>query len=160
MSPADRIVLIDDDRVVGEIVSALAKAMGLQCDVTRTPVEFFNRVDANTSIILLDLVMPEMDGIEILRLLGERNCKARIILMSGINIRVIETAKKLAQSLGLSVIGHLQKPFPIGQLQELMSANLAPEQPVDVSQEQHIVIPDEDLRRAFDRDELDRKSVV
>ena len=102
MSSSDRIVLIDDDRVVGEIVSALAKAMGLQCEITRTPEEFFDRVGVDTSVILLDLVMPEMDGIEILRLLGEKKCKSRIVLMSGINIRVIETAKKLAQSLGLS----------------------------------------------------------
>jgi EAL domain-containing protein (putative c-di-GMP-specific phosphodiesterase class I)/FixJ family two-component response regulator len=154
MSSGDRIVLIDDDRVVGEIVSALAKAMGLECDITRTPEQFFERVGPHTTLILLDLVMPEMDGIEILRLLGERNCKARIVLMSGINIRVIETAKKLAQSLGLSVVGHLQKPFPITQLQELLGANIAPEKPADNQSEQRIAIPDEDLRRAFDRDEF------
>src|ERR1700752_208191 len=124
MSTSERIVLIDDDRVVGEIVSALAKAMGLQCDVTRSSEEFFQRIGPDTSVILLDLVMPGMDGIEILRLLGERNCKARIILMSGINIRVIETAKRLAQSLGLSVVGHLQKPFPISELQGLLGANI------------------------------------
>ena len=154
MSSADRIVVIDDDRVVGEIVSALAKAMGLRCDVTRTPEEFFDRIGPETSLILLDLVMPEMDGIEILRSLGERNCKARIVLMSGINIRVIETAKKLAQSLGLSVVGHLQKPFPISQLQELLSANIAPEEPVDRISEPKITIPDEDLHRALDRNEF------
>jgi len=154
MSSGDRIVLIDDDRVVGEIVSALAKAMGLHCDITRTPEQFFECVGPHTSLILLDLVMPEMDGIEILRLLGERNCKARIVLMSGINIRVIETAKKLAQSLGLSVVGHLQKPFPITQLQELLGANIAPDTPADDQSEQRIAIPDEDLRRAFDRDEF------
>jgi EAL domain-containing protein (putative c-di-GMP-specific phosphodiesterase class I)/FixJ family two-component response regulator len=154
MSSADRIVVIDDDRVVGEIVSALAKVMGLQCDVTRTPEEFFDRIGPETSLILLDLVMPEMDGIEILRSLGERNCRARIVLMSGINIRVIETAKKLAQSLGLSVVGHLQKPFPISQLQELMSANIVPEKPVDRQKEEQITITDEDLYRAFDRGEF------
>ena len=154
MSSSDRIVLIDDDRVVGEIVSALAKAMGLQCDVTRTPEEFFERVGPETTLILLDLVIPEMDGIEILRLLGKRNCKARIVLMSGINIRVIETAKKLAQSLGLSVVGHLQKPFPIGQLQDLLGANIAPEKPADLENEQQIQIADEDLRLAFDRNEF------
>jgi EAL domain-containing protein (putative c-di-GMP-specific phosphodiesterase class I)/CheY-like chemotaxis protein len=154
MSSGDRIVLIDDDRVVGEIVSALAKAMGLQCDVTRTPEQFFEHVGPETTLILLDLVMPEMDGIEILRLLGERNCKARIVLMSGINIRVIETAKKLAQSLGLSVVGHLQKPFPIARLQELLGANIALEKPADPGNEQRIAISDDDLRRAFDRDEF------
>jgi EAL domain-containing protein (putative c-di-GMP-specific phosphodiesterase class I)/CheY-like chemotaxis protein len=128
--------------------------MGLHCDVTRTPDEFFRRIESDTSVILLDLVMPEMDGIEILRLLGERNCRARVILMSGINIRVIETAKKLAESLGLTVIGHLQKPFPIGQLQEMLSASFAPDKPADAQKQQQIAIPDEDLRRAFDRNEF------
>ena len=154
MSSSGRILLIDDDRVVGEIVFALAKAMGLHCEVTRTPEEFFKRINAETTVILLDLVMPEMDGIEILRLLGERNCKARIVLMSGINIRVIETAKKLAQSLGLSVVGHLQKPFPIVQLQELLGANVPIEKPLDAWDEQRIAIPDEDLYKAFDRNEF------
>jgi EAL domain-containing protein (putative c-di-GMP-specific phosphodiesterase class I)/CheY-like chemotaxis protein len=154
MSPADRIVLIDDDRVVCEIVSGLADSMGIPCSVTRTPDEFFNHIGPETSVIILDLVMPEMDGIEILRLLGERNCKARIILMSGINIRVIETAKKLAQSLGLTVIGHLQKPFPIPQLQHMLSANFAADRPVAVEKEQQLDIPDEDLYRALERKEF------
>lgn len=154
MSSSDRILLIDDDRVVGEIVSALARAMGLPCDVTRTPEEFFDRIGPETSVILLDLVMPEMDGIEILRLLGERNCKARIILMSGINIRVIETAKKLALSLGLSVVGHLQKPFPIAQLQELLGATVAPEKPAEQAPEKRLEIPDADFHRALDQNEF------
>src|SRR3974377_1394381 len=154
MSSADKIVVIDDDRVVGEIVSALAKAMGLHCDVTRSPEEFFELITPDTALILLDLVMPEMDGIEILRLLGEKKCKARIVLMSGINIRVIETAKKLAQTLGLTVVGHLQKPFPISQLQELLSANIAQEKPVDRQREQQITVTDEDLHRALDRGEF------
>lgn len=154
MPSAERIVLIDDDRVVGEIVSGLAQAMGLPCAVTRTANEFFQHVGPDTSVILLDLVMPEMDGIEILRLLGERNCKARIILMSGINIRVIETAKKLAQSLGLTVIGHLQKPFPIPQLQHMLTASFAPVKPAAAEREKQIAIPDEDLYRAFDRKEF------
>jgi EAL domain-containing protein (putative c-di-GMP-specific phosphodiesterase class I)/FixJ family two-component response regulator len=154
MSSADRIVLIDDDRVVGDIVSGLAKAMDLQCSVTRTPEEFFDHVGPETSVILLDLVMPEMDGIEILRLLGERNCKARIVLMSGINIRVIETAKKLAQSLGLNVVGYLQKPFPISQLQELLTATFSGEKPPVFEKEQQLAIPDEDVHRAMDNDEF------
>jgi len=154
MSSSDRIVLIDDDRVVGEIVSALAKSMDLHCEVTKNSEEFFARIGPDTSVILLDLVMPGMDGIEILRLLGERGCKARIVLMSGINIRVIETAKKLAQSLGLSVVGHLQKPFPISELQSLLNANIAPEKPVDLPAEQQLEIPDADFFRALDQGEF------
>lgn len=154
MLQTDNIVLIDDDRVVGEIVSGLASSMGLQCAVTRTPDEFFKHISPETGVILLDLVMPEMDGIEILRLLGERNCKARIILMSGINIRVIETAKKLAQSLGLNVVGHLQKPFPIPLLQQMLTVNLAPDKPAVFEAEPQLEIPDTDIYRAFERKEF------
>ena len=154
MSATDRIVLIDDDRVVGEIVSGLAGSMGIHCSVTRTPDEFFKHIGPDTGVIILDLVMPEMDGIEILRLLGERNCRARIILMSGINIRVIETAKKLAESLGLTVIGHLQKPFPIPQLQQMLTANFAADRPETPAIEQELEIPDEDLYRALERKEF------
>src|SRR3569833_473034 len=154
MSSTDKIVLIDDDRVVGEIVSGLANSMGLQCAVTRTPDEFFGHIGPETGVIILDLVMPEMDGIEILRLLGERNCKARIILMSGINIRVIETAKKLAQSLGLTVVGHLQKPFPIPQLQQMLTEHLTSEKPEAAEKEEAIAIPDEDIFRALERKEF------
>jgi len=154
MSSADKIVVIDDDRVVGEIVQALADAMGLPCDVTRSPEDFFDHVNAETTLILLDLVMPEMDGIEILRLLGEKKCKARIVLMSGINIRVIETAKKLAQTLGLSVVGHLQKPFPLAQLKDLLGANLVPEPPKAHKETRQLDIPDEDLHLALERDEF------
>ena len=154
MSSADKILVIDDDRVVGEIVSALADAMGLQCDVTRSPEAFFEHVTPETTLILLDLVMPEMDGIEILRLLGEKKCKSRIVLMSGINIRVIETAKKLAQSLGLSVVGHLQKPFPLAQLKAILGANLVPEAPKAHKESDQVDILDEHLYQAFERDEF------
>jgi len=154
MSSADKIVVIDDDRVVGEIVLALADAMGLHCDVTRSPEDFFDHVTSETTLILLDLVMPEMDGIEILRLLGEKKCKARIVLMSGINIRVIETAKKLAQTLGLSVVGHLQKPFPLAKLKELLGVNLVPEAPKAHKETRQLDIPDEHLHLALERNEF------
>src|ERR1039457_270211 len=153
MSSAERILVIDDDKVVTEIVSAMAKAMGLQCDVTAAPEAFFELVTPTTTLILLDLVMPEMDGIEVLRLLGEKQCKARIVLMSGINIRVIETAKKLAQTLGLSVVGHLQKPFPLSQLKDILGANLVPEAP-RAKEIPQIAIPDEQLLQAFERNEF------
>lgn len=154
MTTVERILVIDDDRVVGDIVSALAKAMRLHCDVTRSPKDFFNLVSPDTTVILLDLVMPEMDGIEVLRHLGDQQCKARIVLMSGIDIRVIETAKKLAQSLGLSVVGHLQKPFPLTQLKEALGAHIKHEVKVEQVEPPPVAITDEDVRNAFERNEF------
>ena len=104
MANADRILVIDDDTVVCELVSALAMTMGLPCDIARDPARFLDDITPATSLILLDLMMPEMDGIEVLRLLGEQRVKARILLTSGMDKRVLETAEKLAHSLGLAVV--------------------------------------------------------
>ena len=49
MASVDKILVIDDDQVVCEIVSAIAQAMGLDCDVTRSPLTFFDRVTPDTS---------------------------------------------------------------------------------------------------------------
>ncbi len=113
MTTVDKVLVIDDDKVVGDIVSAAANALGLQCVVTKDAATCLSLVPSASTLILLDLMMPEMDGIEVLRLLGEQQCKSRIVLMSGMDKRVIEIAEKLAQTLGLSVVGHLLKPFPL-----------------------------------------------
>lgn len=154
MIAAGKILVIDDDIAVGEIVCASARAMGMNCTVTREPLTVIDLVTPDTRMILLDLMMPGMDGVEVLRLLGERQCKAGIVLMSGINIRVIETAKRLAQTLGLSVVGHLQKPFALPELKAVLGATTALEMPEAFMTDAEIAIPDEELRNAFERDEF------
>jgi EAL domain-containing protein (putative c-di-GMP-specific phosphodiesterase class I)/CheY-like chemotaxis protein len=154
MTTADRILVIDDDKVVCHLVSASAEAMGLHCVTTREPATVAELVTPETTLILLDLMMPDMDGIEVLRLLGEQRCKARIVLMSGMNKRVIETAEKLAHTLGLSVVGHLQKPFPLAELKLVLGANLAPENLEVTKDRSNRTFTDEQLQRAFERDEF------
>jgi EAL domain-containing protein (putative c-di-GMP-specific phosphodiesterase class I) len=149
MANMDRVLVIDDDNTVCEVVSALARTMGLVCDTTKDATSFLDRVTPETSLILLDLMMPEMDGIEVLRLLGERQCKARILLISGMDKRVLETAEKLAQSLGLSVVGHLQKPFPLNELRDILSSVAVLEVPPALDEAPPVSITDEQLRRAI-----------
>ena len=112
MRTQQRILVIDDDSGIGEFVSAAAQAMGFDCTATTDAATFLMAFTPDTTLILLDLMMPEMDGIEMLRLLSEQKCKAGIVLMSGVGIRVLETAAQLAQVLRLSIVGHLQKQFP------------------------------------------------
>src|ERR1700727_3036486 len=116
--------------------------MGLQCDIARDPSNFVDRVTPETSLILLDLMMPEMDGIEVLRLLGERRCRARILLMSGMDKRVRERAERLAQSLGLAVVGHLQKPFPLTELKSVLDSVAGMEAPKSVEEVPAITVSD------------------
>jgi EAL domain-containing protein (putative c-di-GMP-specific phosphodiesterase class I)/CheY-like chemotaxis protein len=154
MASAYRVLVIDDDNVVCELVSALAMTMGLNCDATRDPATFLDRITPETSLVLLDLMMPGMDGIEVLRLLGERRCKARILLMSGMDKRVLETAEKLAQSLGLAVVGHLQKPFPLPELKAVLESVAAMEAPESVKAIPAISVSDEQVRDAVKNGEF------
>jgi EAL domain-containing protein (putative c-di-GMP-specific phosphodiesterase class I)/ActR/RegA family two-component response regulator len=154
MANADRVLVIDDDSAVCELVSALAGTMGLVCDTTKDPSNFLKQVKPETSLILLDLMMPEMDGVEVLRLLGERRSKARILLMSGMDKRILETAEKLAQSLGLSVVGHLQKPFPLNELKDILSSLAVMKAPELLIKAPRIPISDEELRTAIERNEF------
>jgi len=147
MANADRVLVIDDDHVVCGLITALAATMGLHC-VVRDSADFLDSVTSDTSLILLDLMMPGIDGIEVLRLLGERKCKARILLMSGMDKRVLETAEKLAHSLGLRVVGHLQKPFAPMELKGVLETVAVMEAPREPKTVPAIAVSDDEVRNA------------
>ena len=88
----------------------------MECVATFDAQNFLEALTPDVTLILLDLVMPEVDGVEILRLLGEHGCRAGIVVMSGVGKRIIESAESLATTLGLSIVDHLVKPFSIAQL--------------------------------------------
>jgi EAL domain-containing protein (putative c-di-GMP-specific phosphodiesterase class I)/CheY-like chemotaxis protein len=151
---AETVLVIDDDHVVCDVVSAIAATMGLSCDVARDPSNFLDHVTPKTSLILLDLMMPGMDGIEVLRLLGEHKFGARVLLMSGMDKRVLETAEKLAQSLGLAVVGYLQKPFSPLELRSVLEAVTAMETPQAVKAAPIFSMSDEQIRKAVENGEF------
>lgn len=66
--------------------------------------------------ILLDLNMPEVDGIQFLRSLANRNFDGAVVLMSGEDKRVLQTADRLAVGHKLHVLGTLAKPFGTTEL--------------------------------------------
>lgn len=154
MTNADRLLVIDDDHVVCEVVSALATAMGLNCDIANDPPSFLNHLTPETSLIMLDLMMPGMDGIEVLRLLGERKFGARVLLMSAMDKRVLETAEKLARSLGLAVVGHLQKPFAPLELQRVLESLADMATPETVKAVPAVSVTDDQIRHAVEHGEF------
>jgi EAL domain-containing protein (putative c-di-GMP-specific phosphodiesterase class I)/FixJ family two-component response regulator len=154
MMRVERILVIDDDHDSGQFVVDAAEAKGIECIATATAGDFLEHLSADTTLIFLDIVMPEIDGIELLRMLGQARCSAGIVLMSGADKRVMETAKEWAETIGLPIIGHLQKPFRLNELETIFETSRALQVSAIVDQTPRRIIEPADIQRAIERDEF------
>jgi EAL domain-containing protein (putative c-di-GMP-specific phosphodiesterase class I)/ActR/RegA family two-component response regulator len=154
MTNSGKILVVDDEPDLGELIAAAAQNLGLQCTATTDAAALSRLLTPDVTLILLDLMMPDMDGIEGLRLLSELHCKAGIVLMSSIGNRVLMTAEKLANTLGLFVVGRLAKPFQLADLEELLKTYRVRGVPIGGKPGLAAPIPDERLRLAIERNEF------
>lgn len=71
------------------------------------------------SLILLDMNMPSIDGVEMFRKLGELNITQPIALLSGENSLFLKNAASLAQMHGLKILDSIEKPLSASKLSSL-----------------------------------------
>jgi EAL domain-containing protein (putative c-di-GMP-specific phosphodiesterase class I)/ActR/RegA family two-component response regulator len=118
-----RLLILEDDPAVGRVIQNVATAGGHEARIVSERDQFFKAVeDWQPTHIALDLVMPDVDGIQILAELGARKCAARIIITSGMGARVLDAAARGAREHGLHIVGLLAKPFAPAALRALLAA--------------------------------------
>lgn len=119
---AQRLLILDDDPMTGETIRRIAEFAGLEVHYTPNPERFFQLLDEwHPTHIALDLVMPEMDGVQVMAKLAHLSCQAKIIITSGVGSRVLDAAGRSAAEHGLDIAGVLAKPFSLSQLRELLT---------------------------------------
>ena len=119
--PNNRVLVIDDDPSVAAVIGRIVRRSGYDVIVTADPADFRQRVRSwSPGIIILDLGMPETDGIELLRYLADEQVKARILIVSGFDRKVLEAAQRLGAARGLDMAGVLTKPVRAGTLTEAL----------------------------------------
>ncbi len=108
------ILALDDEPFMLKLLARMLANMGFTsvtlCDNGHAALAQIDNVSARPNLILLDLNMPGMDGIEFVRHLVERNYSGSLILISGEDERMLQTAEKLVQAHKIQVLGHLHKP--------------------------------------------------
>ncbi len=118
-------LIVDDNLVVLQQVKAMLDALGVGEVVTAINGVEATRVLAARGdaieLLVCDLSMPEMDGVELIRGLGKTGFKGGLILISGVDDKIISTVNKLAVLHGLRVLGQLQKPVIAAQLAILLA---------------------------------------
>jgi YesN/AraC family two-component response regulator len=62
-----------------------------------------------------------MDGVELLRFLSEENYRSPVLIVSGFDRRVLESAFRLGEALGLNMAGPLEKPVRLEDLEALLN---------------------------------------
>jgi CheY-like chemotaxis protein len=71
-------------------------------------------------MVALDLGMPGMDGVELIRFLAEENYSNPVLIVSGFDRRVLESAFRLGEALGLNMVGPLEKPVRLDALEIIL----------------------------------------
>ncbi len=116
-----RLLTIDDDsHFFGLIISAIATPMGFACEHARTFTAFKALLADDVAVIMVDLMMSGVDGIEVLRFLSEQQCRAGILLFSGAERRTLQVAEEMARELRLRVLGRLSKPLVRSDLEAFL----------------------------------------
>ncbi len=123
-----RFLILDDEEAVGSFIETASEDVGFQTRfVMRADAFWACEQEWQPSHIAVDLVMPNVDGVEILNELAVRGCKAKIIIMSGAGMRVLDAARRAAIEQGLDVLGVLSKPFSLSRLNALLEMSLPAE---------------------------------
>jgi DNA-binding response OmpR family regulator len=109
-----RLLIIDDEVDFAKFVSRVASAVGFEVETTTCGEDFMAAVGrVPPDVIILDIVMPKIDGVELIRWLAERRSQARIIVVTGFNPHYAKMAEDLGTAYGILSITTLTKPIAI-----------------------------------------------
>ena len=119
-----KILILDDDTFMLKLLTRMLAKLGysavMTCDNGSDALRKIDQIDTRPDLILLDLNMPDMDGIEFVRYLVDRDYHGKLILVSGEDERMLRTAEKLVQAHKIPMLGYLHKPVDPDKLSEFL----------------------------------------
>jgi CheY-like chemotaxis protein len=119
---AKRLLVIDDDPAIMDIVRRVAEGLGFDVRTTVRADEFAEIYESfKPTVVVLDLVMPEVDGVELAHWLAHVGSKARVVFLTGHNPRFTDAARALADSGDLTSVITLTKPVRVAVLRQALS---------------------------------------
>ncbi|OGL42242.1 MAG: two-component system response regulator [Candidatus Schekmanbacteria bacterium RBG_13_48_7] len=112
--PGEKVLLVDDEEEFTSVLSERMESRGLNVDIADSGISALDKVHEHPyDVIILDLAMPGMDGIETLKRIRELNPDLQVILLTG-----HATLEKGVEAVKLGAMDFLEKPADIQQLMQ------------------------------------------
>jgi EAL domain-containing protein (putative c-di-GMP-specific phosphodiesterase class I)/CheY-like chemotaxis protein len=125
-SSQPRVLLLDDDPLLLGHLGRMLREMGVSQVTTVGSAEaallILQRQPGAFDVIVCDLNMPRMDGIEFLKILDARGCNCSVVLLSGGDSRIMHTVQRLLKGGRLGILGSLAKPVAASAMQAALAA--------------------------------------
>ncbi len=106
------IYLVDDEPDVVDVLSGFAEARDWDVRAFTRSADFMRDFDpVGQSVIVLDVVMPDIDGIEILKWLDGEGARCSVVLISGFDRVYLKAAREIGRAKGVNIAATLDKPI-------------------------------------------------
>lgn len=107
-------LVVDDDPLMLDMVSDLLRDAGVlrvtRANDGKAGLDALDHAGASADLIVCDLSMPGLDGFELMEKLATRHYTGRVLLVSGTEARVLNSASLMAKFHRLNIVGGLAKP--------------------------------------------------
>ena len=120
------LLVVDDDAFQRRIIVDKLRALGVVsvciAEDGRQALDLIQAEDGHSiDIILCDLNMPEMDGLECLRHLGQEHRNIAVVIISALGNKLLLSAGNMAKMHGLKLLGVVEKPVAMRRIEELLA---------------------------------------
>jgi two-component system OmpR family response regulator len=114
---AMRILVVDDEPLVAEALAGAVDSQGYEVEIAYSGVQCLTLIERNRPDgVFLDIMMPEMAGIDVLRAIRERWPDLQVVLITG-----FPYSPDIAEARRLGVSGVIEKPTVIRHLAAVLA---------------------------------------
>lgn len=122
-APSKRLMIVDDEPKIRSFIREVAESMGWEVSEAKDGREMMETFhSAAPDLILLDVIMLGVDGLEAIQWLGAQKYSGRVVVMTGYEPTLTNGTARVGKEIGVNVIHTLEKPFSVAKLRKIFEA--------------------------------------